>query len=80
MFLAWNGSQAEIWFGGTTGKPVLNLDHCVIKLLTAAHRQSMHRSNPYLESMSARDVRRSTIIDDGPFAFGVQSQGNEEAE
>jgi hypothetical protein len=25
MFLAWNGSQAEIWFGGTTGKPVLNL-------------------------------------------------------
>jgi alpha-ketoglutarate-dependent 2,4-dichlorophenoxyacetate dioxygenase len=40
----------------------------------------MHRSNPYLESMSARDVRRSTIIDDGPFAFGVQSQGNGEAE
>jgi alpha-ketoglutarate-dependent 2,4-dichlorophenoxyacetate dioxygenase len=49
---------------------------CRIQSLTAAHRQSMHRSNPYLESMSARDVRRSTVIDDGPFAFGVGSQGN----
>jgi alpha-ketoglutarate-dependent 2,4-dichlorophenoxyacetate dioxygenase len=55
------------------------LDLCCMKILTAAYRQSMHRSNPYLESMSARDVRRSTIIDDGPFAFGVESQGNEEA-
>ncbi|THZ23976.1 hypothetical protein D6C89_05204 [Aureobasidium pullulans] len=42
------------------------------------HRQSMHRSNPYLEGMSARDVRRSTVIDDGPFVFGVTSQGNGE--
>lgn len=50
-----------------------------IRFLTAAHRQSMHRSNPYLEGMSARDVRRSTVIDDGPFAFGVKSQGSEEA-
>ncbi|KAI5245836.1 putative alpha-ketoglutarate-dependent 2,4-dichlorophenoxyacetate dioxygenase [Aureobasidium subglaciale] len=36
------------------------------------NRQSMHRSNPYTESMSARDVRRSTVIDDGPLAFGVK--------
>ncbi|KAI5253478.1 putative alpha-ketoglutarate-dependent 2,4-dichlorophenoxyacetate dioxygenase [Aureobasidium subglaciale] len=36
------------------------------------NRQSMHRSNPYTESMSARDVRRSTVIDDGPLAFGVE--------
>jgi len=40
--------------------------------LTTPPRQSMHRSNPYLEGMSARDVRRSTVIDDGPFAFGVK--------
>ncbi|THX43018.1 hypothetical protein D6D10_01470 [Aureobasidium pullulans] len=42
------------------------------------HRQSMHRSNPYLEGMSARDIRRSTVVDDGPFVFGVTSQGNGE--
>ncbi|KAH8698693.1 putative alpha-ketoglutarate-dependent 2,4-dichlorophenoxyacetate dioxygenase [Talaromyces proteolyticus] len=35
------------------------------------NRQSMHRANPYTESMTARDVRRSTIIDDGPLAYGV---------
>ncbi|KAG9677795.1 putative alpha-ketoglutarate-dependent 2,4-dichlorophenoxyacetate dioxygenase, partial [Aureobasidium melanogenum] len=35
------------------------------------NRQSMHRSNPYQEGMTARDVRRSTVIDDGPFARGV---------
>lgn len=31
----------------------------------------MHRANPYTDQMTARDVRRSTIIDDGPSAFGV---------
>ncbi|OJJ46428.1 hypothetical protein ASPZODRAFT_16194 [Penicilliopsis zonata CBS 506.65] len=35
------------------------------------NRQSMHRANPYTETMTARDVRRSTIIDDGPQAHGV---------
>ncbi|KAG9579024.1 putative alpha-ketoglutarate-dependent 2,4-dichlorophenoxyacetate dioxygenase, partial [Aureobasidium melanogenum] len=35
------------------------------------NRQSMHRSNPYREGMTARDVRRSTVVDDGPFARGV---------
>jgi hypothetical protein len=54
-------------------------DLCCIQSLTAAHRQSMHRSNLYLESMSARDVRRSTVIDDGPFAFGVAAEGDQEA-
>lgn len=35
----------------------------------------MHRANPYSTSMTARDVRRATVIDDGPLAFGVsQSQ------
>ncbi|PQE03571.1 Alpha-ketoglutarate-dependent 24-dichlorophenoxyacetate dioxygenase protein [Rutstroemia sp. NJR-2017a BVV2] len=37
------------------------------------NRQSMHRANPYTEQMTARDVRRSTIIDDGPLAFGVSA-------
>ncbi|KAJ5223656.1 alpha-ketoglutarate-dependent 2-4-dichlorophenoxyacetate dioxygenase [Penicillium chermesinum] len=35
------------------------------------NRQSMHRANPYKEGMTARDVRRSTVFDDGPFAHGV---------
>ncbi|KAJ6013818.1 alpha-ketoglutarate-dependent 2-4-dichlorophenoxyacetate dioxygenase [Penicillium herquei] len=35
------------------------------------NRQSMHRANPYAEPMTARDVRRSTILDDGPLAFGA---------
>ncbi|ORY35342.1 putative alpha-ketoglutarate-dependent 2,4-dichlorophenoxyacetate dioxygenase [Naematelia encephala] len=35
------------------------------------NRQSMHRANPYTEDMTARDVRRSTVIDDGPLAWGV---------
>ncbi|OAL28713.1 hypothetical protein AYO22_02578 [Fonsecaea multimorphosa] len=35
------------------------------------NRQSMHRANPYTESMTARDVRRATVIDDGPLAWGV---------
>lgn len=35
------------------------------------NRQSMHRANPYTEAMTARDVRRSTIIDDGPLSYGV---------
>jgi alpha-ketoglutarate-dependent 2,4-dichlorophenoxyacetate dioxygenase len=34
-------------------------------------RQSLHRANPYTEQMTARDVRRSTVIDDGPLAFGL---------
>ncbi|TVY81072.1 Alpha-ketoglutarate-dependent 2,4-dichlorophenoxyacetate dioxygenase [Lachnellula suecica] len=36
-------------------------------------RQSMHRANPYTDEMTARDVRRTTIIDDGPLAFGVKA-------
>lgn len=38
------------------------------------NRQSMHRANPYTEAMTARDVRRSTILDDGPLAYGASSQ------
>lgn len=34
----------------------------------------MHRANPYTASMTARDVRRATIIDDGPFAWGVTAE------
>jgi alpha-ketoglutarate-dependent 2,4-dichlorophenoxyacetate dioxygenase len=35
------------------------------------YRQSMHRASPYTEIMGPRDVRRSTVIDDGPFALGI---------
>ncbi|WWD19800.1 hypothetical protein CI109_104264 [Kwoniella shandongensis] len=35
------------------------------------NRQSMHRANPYTANMTPRDVRRSTVIDDGPLAWGV---------
>ncbi|KAJ5687874.1 hypothetical protein N7536_010493 [Penicillium majusculum] len=37
------------------------------------NRQSMHRANPYTATMTARDVRRSTILDDGPWASGVST-------
>ncbi|TVY14960.1 Alpha-ketoglutarate-dependent 2,4-dichlorophenoxyacetate dioxygenase [Lachnellula arida] len=35
------------------------------------NRQSMHRASPYTDNMGPRDVRRSTVIDDGPLAFGI---------
>ncbi|RDW62411.1 hypothetical protein BP6252_11844 [Coleophoma cylindrospora] len=38
------------------------------------NRQSMHRANVYTDQMTARDVRRSTIIDDGALAFGVSEE------
>jgi alpha-ketoglutarate-dependent 2,4-dichlorophenoxyacetate dioxygenase len=34
----------------------------------------MHRANPYTDEMTARDVRRATIIDDGPLAFGATEE------
>lgn len=34
-------------------------------------RQSLHRANPYTNKMTERDVRRLTVIDDGPLAFGA---------
>ncbi|KAJ5296226.1 uncharacterized protein N7443_007119 [Penicillium atrosanguineum] len=44
------------------------------------NRQSMHRANPYTEHMTARDVRRSTILDDGPLAFGASAEEKSVAE
>ncbi|ODN78877.1 hypothetical protein L202_04413 [Cryptococcus amylolentus CBS 6039] len=44
------------------------------------NRQSMHRANPYTANMTARDVRRATVIDDGPLAFGVTAEEVEDAE
>jgi alpha-ketoglutarate-dependent 2,4-dichlorophenoxyacetate dioxygenase len=34
----------------------------------------MHRANPYTEAMTARDVRRSTVLDDGPLAYGASTK------
>ncbi|ODN92755.1 hypothetical protein L198_05549 [Cryptococcus wingfieldii CBS 7118] len=44
------------------------------------NRQSMHRANPYTANMTARDVRRATVIDDGPLAFGVTAEEVKDAE
>ncbi|KAJ5263751.1 hypothetical protein N7478_011356 [Penicillium angulare] len=44
------------------------------------NRQSMHRANPYTEHMTARDVRRSTILDDGSLAFGATLEEQAAAE
>ncbi|KAH8678632.1 putative alpha-ketoglutarate-dependent 2,4-dichlorophenoxyacetate dioxygenase [Tricladium varicosporioides] len=38
------------------------------------NRQSMHRANPYIVGMTERDVRRSTIVDDGPLAYGATEE------
>lgn len=35
------------------------------------NRQSMHRASAYDENMGARDVRRSTVFDNGEEALGV---------
>ncbi|KAI7412574.1 putative alpha-ketoglutarate-dependent 2,4-dichlorophenoxyacetate dioxygenase [Hortaea werneckii] len=43
------------------------------------NRQSMHRANPYTSAIGARDVRRSTVIDDGPLALGVSHDVKESA-
>ncbi|KAK5714998.1 hypothetical protein LTR15_010414 [Elasticomyces elasticus] len=37
------------------------------------NRQCMHRANPYTTNMTARDVRRSTVVDDGPNSWGVRT-------
>ena len=34
----------------------------------------MHLANPYTDQMTARYIRRSTVIDDGPLAFGATVQ------
>ena len=36
----------------------------------------MHRANPYTAAMTRRDVRRSTILDDGPLAHGASVEEN----
>lgn len=40
----------------------------------------MQRANPYTSDMSARDVTRTTVIDHGSFAFGVNRHEKEKAE
>ncbi|KAF1968124.1 Clavaminate synthase-like protein [Bimuria novae-zelandiae CBS 107.79] len=55
------------------------IDHCTQPQLRGDmvwwdNRQPMHRANPYTTSMTARDVRRATVNDDGPFAMGVSEE------
>ncbi|CZR61478.1 uncharacterized protein PAC_11374 [Phialocephala subalpina] len=38
------------------------------------NRQCMHRASGYCEDMGPRDVRRSTVKDDGPLAWGVSEE------
>lgn len=66
--MEWLSAGDMVWWDNR----YVHRDIYCMKSLTAAQRQSMHRSNPYLEDMSARDVRRSTVVDDGPFAFGIK--------
>ncbi|KAL1901813.1 hypothetical protein Sste5346_001516 [Sporothrix stenoceras] len=44
------------------------------------NRQCMHRANPYTTGMTARDVRRATVNDDGPLAYGVVPKGEAEGD
>ena len=37
------------------------------------NRQVMHRSTPFSDQMEVRDMRRTTVFDDGPERFGVSS-------
>ncbi|CAK7235903.1 hypothetical protein SCUCBS95973_009425 [Sporothrix curviconia] len=38
------------------------------------NRQSMHRAQPYNEKMGPRDVRRSTVLDDGEGSHGITQE------
>ena len=57
--MVWWDNRYTLRISGTNGKT------------DESGRQSMHRANPYTEDMTARDVRRSTVVDDGPLAHGV---------
>jgi len=37
------------------------------------NRQVMHRSTPFSDQMEVRDMRRTTVFDDGPERLGVAS-------
>lgn len=71
MSLVWNGSRVGTWYGGIIGESGL-FRRKTTGLIS--YRQSMHRANPYSEDMAARDVRRSTIFDEGPLAYGVTEE------
>lgn len=34
-------------------------------------KQSMHRATPFSDQMEKRDMRRTTVFDDGPYAMGA---------
>jgi len=40
------------------------------------NRQSMHCAGLYSREMEPRDVRRATVIDNGPLAFGISKERN----
>ncbi|THH04210.1 hypothetical protein EW145_g5691 [Phellinidium pouzarii] len=36
------------------------------------NRQVMHRATPFMDQMDVRDVRRTTVYDDGPEGYGIE--------
>jgi alpha-ketoglutarate-dependent 2,4-dichlorophenoxyacetate dioxygenase len=65
--MEWLSGGDMVWWDNR----YLLYSYLVEKRVNFVVRQSLHRANPYTEQMTARDVRRSTVIDDGPLAFGV---------
>ncbi|BGP43255.1 hypothetical protein JCM10450v2_007400 [Rhodotorula kratochvilovae] len=45
--------------------------HAVGDLIWWDNRASMHRATPFSDQMEVRDMRRTTVFDDGPDAHGV---------
>ncbi|KAI5119692.1 hypothetical protein M0805_003578 [Coniferiporia weirii] len=45
------------------------------ELIEHYNRQTMHRATPFQDQMVVRDVRRTTVYDDGPEKYGVRVLG-----
>lgn len=52
--------------------PIGSLPVCTLELTSVSPSQSMHRATPFSDQMEVRDMRRTTVFDDGPYAHGEQ--------
>ncbi|GAA6056374.1 hypothetical protein JCM3770_005977 [Rhodotorula araucariae] len=69
-------SQKLIWElidHATQPKYVFSAEwHAPGDLIWWDNRASMHRATPFSDQMEVRDMRRTTVFDDGPDAYGVE--------
>ncbi|GAA5827741.1 hypothetical protein JCM11251_007650 [Rhodosporidiobolus azoricus] len=85
LFIAAHTKQVVGWDLEKSQKLIWDLiDHCTQPKYTFAakwhnvgdlmwwdNRASMHRATPFSDQMEVRDMRRTTVFDDGPYSYGV---------